>query len=182
MHKAFHALQLTPIQNMLQLLDDFSNSSMQPDANRSPSSRASVLPGPKEIEEARAALYYVDPQQSSPNPFVSAFSLAARNEATFTPELCRLAPPFEAPIPPPPPPPSRDTVRSSPDSQEHEGAVHGPCRPKKPRETGVVLVENLPFAVVEGEALQKAMERFGEVKFVFVPRDKVDSTKGTGKA
>lgn len=46
----------------------------------------------------------------------------------------------------------------------------------------MVLVDNMPYELTDEEALQKAMRQFGDVKFVFIPKDKQEPDRGTGKA
>lgn len=165
--KAFHALQLRPITHMLKQVQQNEQHQLEghlktqgETKQEEPGCSAAAKDA---AEEARAALFYVPLECNSPNPFVCASRQGL---------LPLHAPPTEEP--------STTPMQLSPSPV---AGFQGPQRPfKRPRETGVVLVENLPYAVTDEGPLKAAMEQFGAVKFVFMPKDKADPTRGTGKA
>lgn len=152
--KAFHALQLRPISAMLKLLEQSSA-----DEQRHEEEQQGKPDKEEAAQEARAALFFLPLDSSSSNPF----AYASRNQRL---ELAL-------------PPAHDETAFSSGPRMRMEGPRRAP---KRQRETGVVLVANLPYEITDGDALQEAMKQFGEIKFVFVPKDKADPTRGTGKA
>ncbi|CDJ62065.1 CWF19-like protein 1, related [Eimeria necatrix] len=168
--KAFHALQLRPTTAMLDLLKQQEKQQQGESEGASrgfkqEQQQQQAAAAADAVEEARAALFFVPIECNSPNPFIC----AVRQRQL----LLHSPPPQEmwAPVAPGGPSPSA------------AGGLQGPPRaPKRPRETGVVLVENLPFELTEEGPLKKALERFGAIKFIFMPKDKTDPTKGTGKA
>lgn len=157
--KAFYALQLRPINGMLQLLHRAGVAPQQQQKQQQPTDTEEAA------QEARAALFFLPPEANSTNPFLS----ASRDGLLVLP-----------PAPDPNEGSSSGPIGRSP----HSGSStqRRPKGPKRQRETGVVLVENLPYEVTDGGALQEAMKHFGETKFVFFPKDKADPTRGTGKA
>ncbi|KAL8454581.1 hypothetical protein Emed_000302 [Eimeria media] len=158
--KAFHALQLRPIAAMLQLLQEVSAATQQQQQQQQQQQLAEME---EAAQETRAALFFLPPDSSSPNP--------------FTPELRdrRLQLPAS---------PGRDEEGPLGLSPGSGRPLQRPLPrgPKRQRQTGVVLVDNLPYEVTDGEALEAAMAQFGKIKFVFVPKDKADPMRGTGKA
>ncbi|OEH79959.1 hypothetical protein cyc_01608 [Cyclospora cayetanensis] len=151
--KAFHALQLRPMSCMLAALRQQGERHLEEDA-----STAALT-----SEEAQAALYCIPPECNSPNPFACA---SRQQQLRLLPSLEELSEDHCVPAP------SAGCSLQVPHSRAS----------KRPRDTGVVLVENLPYEIEDGGSLQEAMQQFGEVKFVFVPKDKACPSRGTGKA
>ncbi|KAL8450780.1 hypothetical protein Emag_003068 [Eimeria magna] len=158
--KAFHALQLRPIAAMLQLLQEVSAAPQQQQQQQDQQQLAEME---EAAQETRAALFFLPPESSSPNP--------------YTPEL--RDPRLQLPASP-----GRDEEGPLGLSPGSGRPLQRPLprAPKRQRQTGVVLVDNLPYEVTDGGALEAAMAQFGKIKFVFVPKDKADPTRGTGKA
>ena len=163
--KAFHALQLRPTTEMLEQVQQQEQQQQQPGELKQ-EELENAATAADAAQEARAALYCVPLECNSPNPFLCV-SRQGLLQLHASPAAAGEGP-------------SLSPTQLSP----YPGAgVHGPQRPfKRQRETGVVLVENLPYAVTDEGPLKDAMEQFGTVKFVFMPKDKADPTRGTGKA
>ncbi|KAL8272676.1 hypothetical protein Esti_003380 [Eimeria stiedai] len=160
--KAFHALQLRPIAAMLQLLREV-NAAKQQQQQQQEQQQQQLADMEEAAQETRAALFFLSPESSSPNP--------------FTPQL--RDPRLQLPASP-----GRDEQGPLGLSPVSGRPLQRPLprAPKRQRQTGVVLVDNLPYEVTDAEPLQAAMAQFGKIKFVFIPKDKADPTRGTGKA
>ncbi|PFH32154.1 RNA recognition motif-containing protein [Besnoitia besnoiti] len=190
--KPLHALQLTPLDQVRAAL---SPSLARVDAARDPEAAAMQAADPLPLPDEAASTLFALPPDATRNPFSRLLppelqlparlsqvpaALESVAPAILTHELLRAAGCSEGngghAVPPHPP------------LEPNGGRAFGPRRDSQPRgQRGpqrpccVVCVCNLPYEV-DDESLERVMGAFGEVKFVYAPRNPEDKSKGTGKA
>ncbi|KFG62636.1 RNA recognition motif-containing protein [Toxoplasma gondii RUB] len=188
--KPIHALQLTPLDEIRSAL---SPALARADAlSDSEKKETSVHSSSLTADEAVATLFALPPDATC-NPISSLLpsTLKLCGESSDSDALERMTPASLR----------RELLRNAQclddDSKSLSGAASpaqpSACRPfgpkKDPLQRGqgpqrpccVVCVCNLPYGV-DDQSLEKVMAAFGEVKFIYSPRNPEDKSQGTGKA